>query len=363
MGKIEKIAAKIVDKWLRKGNMARCMRDILPRSGLSLKEREDVARLVHRVVRYKRYYDAILDALQLDKRGVNYIKAAAGKLRAEVPDMLEIRESMSPALAKILQERMEFLSIINREPETMLCANLIKASRKRVMEMLEEEGYPAEEYFPESAIKTTSAARYSKVVKEGFAHVQDASSQMIAKIAVSLGERILDFCAGSGGKTLAMASLSRNTADIHAYDINRRKLKALEDRARRHGVRVKVEYEPPDEKYDVVLVDAPCSGIGAASRNPEAKYVEDFSGFVQLQLSILQEAKKNVRDGGRLIYVVCSFSPQETVELVDTFLQSNNNFTEERIKIDGDCFKREKRGWFVTLGDILYFAVLRKEAP
>ncbi len=358
--KTVKVAARIVDKWLRKGNMARCMRDILPHSGLSLEEREIVSRLVHQVVRYKRYYEAVLDALRLPKNGENYIKAATGEIKYDVPYDLEIHESISPALARILEEKREFLKIINREPETMLCSNLIKASRQEVMEMLQKEGLSVKEYIPETAIITTSRAKYSLVVKEGFAHVQDASSQMVAKITVSLGDRILDYCAGSGGKTLAMASFSRNKKKLYAYDVNEKKLKALEKRAKKHAADIKVLYSLPEEEYDVVLVDAPCSGIGAASRNPEAKYVENFQEFQKLQLEIMESASQKVRKDGYILYVVCSFSPEETVGAMQQFLKKHRNFEELEISMDQRYFKKEKIGGFLVLGDILYLTVLHR---
>jgi len=359
--RVERVAAKIVDKWLRKGNMARCMRDILPRSGLSFEDREKVARIVHDIVRYKRYYDYLLESAGKDKRGKNYVLASQGKIKSNIEKLpLEVRESISSSLAGLIEKYPDFLKIINREPETILCANLIKESREKIMEMLKEEGFFAQEYVPETAIITSSAARYSKVVKEGFAHVQDASSQMVAKITGQFGHRILDFCAGNGGKSLAIASIYRNRKEIQTYDVNEKKLRILEKRAERYGAKIKVNYEIPVEKFDVVLVDAPCSGIGAASRNPEAKYVEDFSRYGEMQFDILKEAMKNVKMGGYLIYVVCSFSPGETVEIIRRFLKKKPNFVEEKLKMKKDYFKNMDVGAFLTLGDILYLAILQR---
>jgi len=359
---VEKIASRIIDKWLRKGNMARCMRDILPHSGLSLKERERVARIVHDIIRYKRRYDAILQIHGLKKTGRNYVMASLKKIGGNVDERsIEIRESMSKDVARAVEKYPEFLKIINLEPDTVLCTNFIKTTRKALISYLQREGFNAREYLPESAVITESSGRYSKAIKEGLAHVQDASSQMVAKITGYYGDRILDYCAGSGGKSLAMASLYKNKKELHAYDINKEKLRALRNRMERHGAIINIHSSPPVELYDVVLVDAPCSGIGAASRNPEAKYVSGFEKFKSLQMEILENAKNNVKEGGILIYVVCSFSLEETVEVMGEFLENNSEFEIEEIRVEyPQYFKKVEIGGFITLGDILYMAVLRK---
>lgn len=353
---IEKIAARIIAKWLRKGNMARCMRDILPRSGLSFEEREEVARIVHDVIRFKRYYDYILEKRGMEKEPMNYVLLSKEKPDVEAPK--HIRYSMSKELASLTPD--EFIPIINREPDTTLCVNLNKITREKAIEKLREEGFEAREYVPETAVIVSSAGRYSSLVKEGLAMVQDVSSQIVSKIAASLGRRILDYCAGSGGKSLAIYAFNPQ-AEFYAYDINERKLNSLEKRAEKWGMTVRIFHENPKGEFDVVLVDAPCSGVGAAARNPEAKYQSDFDKFSNMQLSVLNEAKEFVQKGGYIVYVVCSYTPQETENVIMRFLKKNEEFSVEKKNLEGKYFKEGEFGIYILAGDIFYMAILRRE--
>ncbi len=354
---IEKIAVRVIRKWMRKGNMARAMRDILPRSGLSFEEREQVARIVHDVVRYKLYYDYIMEKRGMKKNAENYVKLSLKKPKVNAP--YHIRNSLSLKLAEVTS--IEFIDIINREPDTVLCVNLAKIDRDKAIEELEREGIDAEEFIPESAIKADSKARYSSLIKNGLAIVQDSSSQIIAKLTSSLGEEVLDYCAGSGGKSLAMYALNSNLK-IHAYDINERKLKSLENRAKKWGMNVHIFYDKPSGEFPVVLVDAPCSGVGAAARNPEAKYREDFEKFAKMQIEILNEAKENVKSNGYLVYVVCSYTPWETENLIGEFLNKAPYFIPQEIKCEyGRYVKKGNYGAYILAGDIFYISVLRRE--
>ncbi len=353
---IEKYAIKIVAKWLRKGNMARAMRDILPHSGLSFEDRDRVAEIVHDIVRYKRYYDYIMEKRGMKKNAENYVKLSIEKPKIDVP--YDVLHSLSPELAKVTPP--EFIRIINREPDTHLCINLNRISREDAIKILEEEGIKSEEYVPESAIKTESRGRYSSLVKEGLAIVQDASSQIVAKISASLGDDVLDYCAGSGGKSLAMNALN-SKIKLYAYDINRKKLNYLEKRAKKWGMDIHIFYESPKGNFSVVLVDAPCSGVGAAARNPEAKYQRNFEKFAKNQIDILEEAKNKVKSGGYLVYVVCSYTPQETENVMERFLMNNPEFRVEKIKSYEEHMKRGKYGSYIIAGDIFYISILRRE--
>ena len=352
-----KVAVRIIAKWLRKGNMARAMRDILPHSGLSFEEREQIARIVHDVVRYKLYYDYVMEKKRMKKTPENYVKLSLKKPKIKAP--YHILYSLSPKLAEVTPK--EFVDIINREPDTVLCVNLSRMDRIEAIEELREEEIKAEEFIPESAVKASSKARYSSLVKNGLAIVQDSSSQIIAKIAVSLGDEVLDYCSGSGGKSLAMHALNPNLK-IHAYDINERKLRALEKRAEKWGMDVHILYNKPSGKFPVVLVDAPCSGVGAAARNPEAKYQENFEKFADMQLEILNEAKNNVASRGYLVYVVCSYTPWETENVIERFLKENSEFCVEEIQCEYEKYIKEGRyGRYILAGDIFYISVLRRE--
>jgi len=165
--------------------------------------------------------------------------------------------------------------------------------------------------------------RYSRVIEQRLAHVQDETSQYIASLAVDLGQSVLDYCAGNGGKSLAMASVSQNKKTLTAYEVNPAKREILQRRLHEHHAEVSVEDQPPKDTYDVVLVDAPCTGLGAARRNPEAKYVEGPNDFPAIQQSILHTATQNVQHEGHLLYAVCTITPEETSDVIEAFVRDH----------------------------------------
>ena len=136
-------------------------------------------------------------------------------------------------------------------------------------------------------------------------------------------------------------------------------MKNLRKRAENYSADIKLWKNERD--FDVVLVDAPCSGIGAAARNPVAKYQEDLKKYPKLQYEILEEVRNYVAKNGYLIYSVCTFNPDETHGVIDRFLKVNKNFKLENLKFEEEYMKKERDGYFITLGDIIYFSVMRRE--
>lgn len=368
MSRISRTAEKIIERWLRKGNMAARMRDVLPKSNLSLEEREEVARIVHSVVRWKKWYDFVIEHYSLPEKVETYVRLARSEQEWESAEKAileerytEIRYSFSPYMARLIDSRFpELREYLNKEPETVLMVNYNRASYEELVEILKDEGLRAENSVVESAIITDSRARYSKAVKEGMAQVQDESSQLIAKITASLGDSILDYCAGNGVKTIAMASFRRNKGRIAAWDIDPKKRDILRRRAGQYSAEVDV-LNNPEGSYDVVFVDAPCTGVGSARRNPEAKYTEGTGDFPETQMSILNEAKERVKDGGYLVYCVCSFTPEETVGVVERFM-SESDF--EEVEVDDAHLRRVEKGYLTDTpeGDVMYLCVLRKSS-
>jgi 16S rRNA (cytosine967-C5)-methyltransferase len=167
--------------------------------------------------------------------------------------------------------------------------------------------------------------------RRGAMEAQDEGSQLLADLAVAGGARlVVDLCAGAGGKTLAMAARLGNRGRIVAIDVDARKLEELRRRARRAGVssaqalhadggRWPDAVEALRGKADVVLVDAPCSGIGALRRNPEARWrlrEADLAGFAVRQKEILSGARALLAPGGRLVYATCTLLSIENAEVV-----------------------------------------------
>jgi 16S rRNA (cytosine967-C5)-methyltransferase len=232
------------------------------------------------------------------------------------------------------------------------------------MNLLHEDHIFSKRSILDTAILTTSVSKYSSVLQQRYAHVQDENSQLIAHLAASLGEHIFDFCAGNGGKSLAMASLSRNTKQLSAYDTNASKRAILTKRCKDYEANVRVEESIPKTMFDVVLVDAPCTGLGAARRNPEAKYVKDSNDFPTTQLSILQQAKGNVRKHGFLLYSVCTITPEETSEVINQFTKHADYSVASLTNIiHKEFLQPTMQGAFTVLphGDLFFLALLRKE--
>jgi len=362
---LEKIATKVVAKYLKKGNMSRCLRDILPSTNLTKEEREIVADVVHDVVRWKKLYDTLLDESITEKVPESYVKLTLeGAQNKAHFDSIEYQYSCSDYVAKILEDKLKWAKYLNEKPPTTLCVNLNKSNKSEAIKTLKKENMPVTQSKLETAVITTSIGRYSSLIKDGYAHVQDESSQLIAYIAVAFGDKILDFCAGSGGKSLSMASITRNKKILHAYDINVKKKAALEQRCMKYDAKVLIEAEIPDKVFDVVLVDAPCSGIGAARRNPEAKYIDGAGNFPKIQLEILMEAAKKVIDGGSLIYSLCTFTPEETEGVTKQFLKTSDFKVTKIYDFNySDLLLKNKYGAFTNVpnGDIFFVSILIKD--
>ncbi|MBN1280094.1 MAG: RsmB/NOP family class I SAM-dependent RNA methyltransferase [Candidatus Thermoplasmatota archaeon] len=358
----QEIAAQVIAKYLKKGNMARCLRDILPPAGLSKTQREEIAELVHDVVRWKKLYDHIIDTKGQVLSPQTYIQLAMEGAQSTASSYpFEYRYSCSPFVAQILQQYPDWADYLNETPPTTLCVNLNTTAPDQVMTLLHEEHLPAEHAILPTAIHTTSTSKYSPVVTQHHAHIQDENSQLIATLAASLGDSILDYCAGNGGKSLAMASITQNNKQLIAYEINADKRHTLHKRCLQYKAAVRVEDHLPDTQYDVVLVDAPCSGLGAARRNPEIKYIEDIDEYPPMQLNILQKAAHYVTSGGFLLYAVCTFTPEETATVIEQFIDKSSFTIHDITSLsDTTSFQQTRHGAFTSLprGDIFYCSLL-----
>ena len=171
---------------------------------------------------------------------------------------------------------------------------------------------------------------------KGWFEVQDEGSQIVSDLVFAQpGEQVLDFCAGAGGKTLALAAAMENRGQVHAYDADRQRLKPIHERIRRAGARNVQVHEPDSDlsalvgKMDRVLVDAPCTGSGTWRRRPDAKWKltsEQFEARLQEQDEVLSQAAPFVRPGGFLCYVTCSVFPEENEARVRTLMEDDPSF-------------------------------------
>ncbi len=229
------------------------------------------------------------------------------------------------------------LAALNIKAEVILRTNTLKISKKELQKTLLDEGivtepikgYPSALRLPErvNVFQTES-------FKNGFFEVQDASSQLVAELLdVKPGQRVVDTCAGAGGKSLHLAALMENKGQLIAMDIYGSKLKELKRRARRNGAHNieprKITSTKVFKKLygsaDRVLIDAPCTGLGVLRRNPDSKWKmqpEFLDKIVKVQYDIIRSYSKIVKAGGKMVYATCSILPQENNDQVTSFLAS-----------------------------------------
>lgn len=255
------------------------------------------------------------------------------KFREAIPDWID--DISEKALGEKLWE--EEITALNKKAEVILRTNTLKITKDRLRKALAEEGIDTEPIkgYP-SALRLPQRANVfvTDAFKKGYFEVQDASSQLVAPILdVQPGQRVIDTCAGAGGKSLHLAALMENKGQLIAMDVYGSKLKELKRRARRNGAHNIETREIESTKVikklygsaDRVLIDAPCTGLGVIRRNPDTKWKlqPDFlEKIIATQQEILRKYSKMVKPEGKLVYATCSILPQENNDQVTSFLQS-----------------------------------------
>ena len=228
-------------------------------------------------------------------------------------------------------------------PPLDLRVNPIKETRESVLRDLKGLGLHAQATrFAPHGIRLNERLSLARLpgLKSGEIEIQDEGSQLVAEmVGARPGERVVDFCAGAGGKTLAIAAQMNNKGHVVACDVNEARLKRCAERLRRagiHNAETRVLASETDRwvkrhkgGFDRVLVDAPCSGTGTWRRNPDARWRAPdlgLDGLVALQARILASAARLVKPGGRLVYATCSMLSEENEEQVATFLAAHPAF-------------------------------------
>ncbi len=228
-----------------------------------------------------------------------------------------------------------------------LRVNTIKASREDVLARMQAENtvkdnvIAATPYSP-TGIRMAARLNIGKHIlfTEGKIEVQDEGSQLLSYlVAPKRGHMVADFCAGAGGKSLALGALMKNTGRLYAFDVSEKRLNNLGQRLKRSGLsnlHAQVITSENDQKlkrlngkFDRVLVDAPCSGLGTLRRNPDLKWRQTEQDVQELnakQTSILARAAKLTKTGGRLIYATCSLLRDENEEIAEAFLSAHPDF-------------------------------------
>jgi 16S rRNA (cytosine967-C5)-methyltransferase len=341
-------------------------------------DRKFVAETIYEVVRWKRLYAEIAevkepynrediwrmfavwavlrgypipDWRQLDGTPERKIKgkfdelSKVRKMRESIPDWMDelgVKELGEELWTKEIAAQ-------NKPAQVILRVNTLNTTREKLHALLMDLNIETD-FIPNQpdalVLKERANVFMTDAFKEGLFEVQDASSQLVAAfLDVQPGMRVVDTCAGAGGKTLHMAALMQNKGQLIAMDLYESKLKQLKLRAKRNGA-FNIEYRIIDttkvikklhEKADRVLIDAPCSGLGVLKRNPDAKWKlqpEFIDNIRKIQSEVLESYSKIVKPGGKLVYATCSILPSENQEQIAKFLKTEIG---QQFKLEKDC--------------------------
>ncbi len=267
----------------------------------------------------------------------NYIQAqletlqAIRKIKYSIPDWLDQMGFLAYGL-----DWEEELKALNSLPPLFIRVNRLKIKPQELSKKLSSEGFENEfvEGVPDALLlKTRTNVFSTSLYKEGYFEVQDAGSQLISmQLEVKPSMRVADMCAGTGGKTLHLASIMQNKGKIIAFDTQKEKINELKSRLARAGVDIvetRVIESTKDtkrvkESFDRVLIDAPCSGTGSIRRNPEIKWkmnTERLQNLLKIQTNVLGNYAELVKKDGIVVYSTCSLLPSENQEQVKHFLE------------------------------------------
>ncbi|UZO80896.1 RsmB/NOP family class I SAM-dependent RNA methyltransferase [Aquimarina sp. ERC-38] len=377
----EKYADKVVQKLLKRDKR------------WGSRDRGFVAETTYEIVRWKRLYTEIAEVkAPFSRENLWRLFAVWATLRGiALPDWKQIeptpqrrikgkfdelqrtrkfRESIPDWLDALGEKELgtlwtEEIAALNEQAPVILRVNTLQSDLKKVKGLLFDEDILTEAIpgLPNALqLKERANVFSTEAFKNGYFEVQDASSQMVAGyLDVQPGQRVVDTCAGAGGKSLHLAALMENKGQIIAMDIYENKLKELKRRAKRagaHNMETRPIHSNKDikklyNKADRVLIDAPCSGLGVLRRNPDAKWKmtpEFLIEVKKVQQDILQNYSKMVKDEGNLVYATCSILPSENQEQVKTFLKSEagSEFTlikDKKIL----CSKTGQDGFYMAL--------------
>lgn len=255
------------------------------------------------------------------------------KFRESIPNWLDKIGSQELGEKKWEKE----LNELNKSNSVVIRTNTHKITKNQLKKVLTNEGIETntiKDYPNALVLKKRCNLFVRESFKKGFYELQDASSQLVAPfLELEKGMRVCDVCAGAGGKTLHLSCLMENKGKIIAMDINQYKLNELKKRSKRNGA-FNIQTKLIDNlksvkklygKFDRLLIDAPCSGLGVLKRNPDAKWKLNLD-FIQRvrekQLNILKKYSPLLKKGGKLVYATCSILPSENEIQIKKFLKS-----------------------------------------
>lgn len=263
---------------------------------------------------------------------------APGHVQADIP------EWCVPSFeANFADEWISEARAFSQRPPLDLRVNTLKSTQPKVQKQIARSGAVPTSIAIHGLRITSDKPFYrlpnvqaEEAFQKGRFEVQDEGSQIVSSLVfANPGETVLDFCAGAGGKSLALAATMENKGQIHAYDVDKNRLAPIHERLKRAGTRNVQVHSPGADlsalvgKMDKVVVDAPCSGSGTWRRRPDAKWRFDIKNLeerLKQQEEVLSEAAPFVKPGGHLIYITCSIFPEENENQVYAFTEDNPEF-------------------------------------
>jgi 16S rRNA (cytosine967-C5)-methyltransferase len=341
------IAGLVYDALRRRASSAFVMGEDTPRAvalGMLFRERGLDPDAIARLASGEGHAPPPLTDVERSRLSATDLAGAPAHVLGDYPEWLD------PYLARVFGDERadEGAALASRAPLD-LRANTIKATREEAAQSLADLGPEPTRWSPNGLRINLKADAKSPAVHAEFAYlkglieIQDEGSQLAAMLAAPQpGEQVLDLCAGGGGKTLAMAAAMQNKGQVYATDDDKRRLAPIHDRLDRSGAR-NVQVRPPKSignelddlkaRLDLVLIDAPCTGIGAWRRNPDAKW-RVRPGALEVrqkeQVETLERAAPLVKAGGRIAYVTCSVLDEENGAQIRAFTARHPDFSVEK---------------------------------
>ncbi len=260
-----------------------------------------------------------------------------------------------------IKEVEEICKNSNIKPKITIRINNLKTNKEEIAQKIKEKNieYKETEYEDFLILEKVKNIENLDLFKNGFFTIQDISAGQTAKILnPQKGEYVLDACSAPGGKTTYMAEIMQNEGKIIAWDIYEHRTNLIEENAKRLGIKIietkvrdaSIYNENLKEKFDKILLDVPCLGIGVIKRKPDIKWqrkIEDVEEITRIQKNILNNCSKYLKKGGELVYSTCSILKEENEDIIFKFIEENNNFKVVENSMINILPENEKDGFFI----------------
>ena len=298
---------------------------------------------------------------KVDFRAKNFVNAVLRKISSSNPSNLRNYEfddikdkserlSVKFSISKYISDRLienygfdfayELMDFMSKTPEIFIRGNLIKTDFNTLKSLLDENKLNYEVIDEKNMIfslKNLKNIANLNIYKDGLISIQDYSSMLcVIASGVIENQTVLDICAAPGGKSIFMSQLMKNKGSILSMDISQNKLNLLSQQCKRLGIDIittkvndaTIYDESYKEKFDVVLADVPCSGIGILRRKPEIRYknTDEIESLPEIQKTILKNSSKYVKESGKLIYSTCTLGKEENQNITEDFIKNNPDF-------------------------------------